>query len=137
MLVDEVRLKVTTTQHKREINMKTLKRTDIRDNEKKIRPRYMRRLTQADKVRNIFYHAYEDGKGHYFERLAVAVYGKCPVVLTAVHLMNKYEIDDIEWEQIEAHVVNIAFQFNTEVVDQSLFDWLYSNNYQMIEFWNS
>ena len=117
--------------------MKTLKRTDIRDNEKKIIPRHMPRMTQADKVSNIFYHAYDLGKAHYFERLAMAVYGKCPTVWAHVHLINKYEIDDIEWEEIEAHVVNIAFQLNTEAVDQPLFDWLYSNNYEMIEFWNS
>ncbi len=117
--------------------MKTLKRTDIRDNEKKIIPRYMPRVTPSDKVSNIFYHAYEEGKAHYFERLAMAVYGKCPTVWAHVHLMNKYEIDDIEWDHIEAHVVNIALQLNTEAVDQPLFDWLYSNNYEMIEFWNS
>lgn len=117
--------------------MKTLKHTDIIANEKKIIPRGMPVLTQADKVSNIFYHAYDLGKGHYFEMLARKVYGDCPVVWAHVHLMNKYEIDDIEWEHIEAHVVNIGFQLNTEATDQPLFDWLYSNNYEMIEFWNS
>jgi hypothetical protein len=121
--------------------MKTLKRTDLIANEKKIIPRHMPRMTQADKVSNIFYHAcdgYDEGaKANYFERLSVAVYGKCPVVWAHVHLINKYDIDDIKWEEIEAHVVNIAFQLNTEVVDQPLYDWLYANNHDMIEFWNS
>ena len=44
---------------RQEVNMKTLKHTDIIANEKKIIPRHMPCMTQADKVSNIFYHAYD------------------------------------------------------------------------------
>lgn len=114
-----------------------IKESDQKKNEARIPAPEKKTMTPAQRVSEILFHSAELGKAHYHATLARACYGNCPIVTAHVELTNKYLIDDVEWDDIEALVVDIGLQLNTYIEDQRLWNWLFSDNYELIESWNS
>ena len=111
--------------------MKKIKISDINTNENRfIKPvvKHKNKKTPSTRLSEIYRNSYDIGKDYYFKRLAQAVYGfENNTLNTHIYLFNKYEIHRAPWAEIEKLVVDIAQLQGVEIVDESLFQWLYSN----------